>query len=242
MMQHKNKGVQKVNKTLIIGITAATATAMFGVAGPANAFTFGTNGISFDTDQELRFNFGSSNGAYQSTLKIFEVLQNGKLQAVDDGVLFNEVKPFDGGANNGFKGTLGNAVEQVNSSFKFLANKVYTLGLVSTWKDADRGPVYSTSSLNLKGTNSQRAAFGSTGAAEGQTLAGANTFLSGNPLTGSVAIAFEDIQFGNGDNDFNDFVVTAEAVPEPLTMGGLALGAAGLAAARRSRKRRTTEA
>ncbi|MCT7968577.1 DUF4114 domain-containing protein [Laspinema sp. D1] len=231
-----------MNKTLLIGITAATATAMFGVAGPANAFTFGTNGISFDTDQELRFNFGSSNGAFKSTLKIFEVLQNGKVKAVDDGVLFTEVKPSDNGAQNGFRGTLGNAVEQVNTTFRFLANKVYTLGLVSTWNGDDAGAVYSTSSLNLKGTNSQRAVFGSTGGQEGQTFAGANTFLSGNPLTGSVAIAFEDIQFGNGDNDFNDFVVSAEAVPEPLTMGGLALGAAGLAAARRSRKRRTTEA
>ena len=231
-----------MNKTLIIGITAATATAMFGVAGPASAFTFGTNGISFETNQDIQFSFVSSNGAFQSTLKIFEVLKNGKLQAVDDGVLFTEVKPSDDGPNNGYRGTLGNAVQQVNSTFRFLANTVYTLGLVSTWNDKDAGAVYSTSSLNLKGTHSQRAVFGSTGGEEGQTFTEANTFLSGNPLTGPVAIAFEDIQFGNGDNDFNDFVVTAEAVPEPFTMGGLALGAAGLAAARRSRKRRTTEA
>ncbi|MCT7997137.1 PEP-CTERM sorting domain-containing protein [Laspinema olomoucense] len=226
--------------TLIIGITAATATAMFGVAGPASAFTFGTNGISFDSDQEVRFNFGSSNGAFQSTLKIFEVLTSGAVQSVDNGVVFEEVKASDNGSKKGYLGTLGNAVQMVNNTFTFLAGKVYTLGLVSTYNGKNVGNVYSTSSLNHAGL--QRSVFGSTGGTEGIALQGANLLKAGNPFSGPVAIAFEDIKWASADGDFNDFAVTAEAVPEPLTMGGLALGAAGLAAARRSRKRRTTEA
>jgi len=229
-----------MNKTLIIGITAATATAMFGVAGSASAFTFGTNGISFDIDQDVRFNLVSSNGAFQSTLKIFEVLDSGALQAVDDGTVLQEVNASDNGSRNGFEGTLGNAVQMVNNTFTFIATKVYTLGLVSTYNGNSAGTVYSTSSLNYTGL--QRAAFGSTGGQEGIALPGLGSLQAANPFNGPVAIAFEDIKWAGADGDFNDFVVTAEAVPEPLTMGGLALGAAGLAAARRSRKRRATEA
>ena len=229
-----------MNKTLIIGITAATATAMFGVAGPANAFTFGTNGISFETNQEVRFDFVSSNGAFQSTVKIFEVLSSGAVQSVDNGVLFEETRGSDDGSRNSYRATLGNAVQMVNNTFTFLAGKVYTLGLVSTYNNRDAGTVYTTTGLNHAGL--QRAVFGSTGGEEGKAFNEASTFQSANPFSGPVAIAFEDIKWAGADNDFNDFVVSAEAVPEPFTMGGLALGAAGLAAARRSRKRRATEA
>ena len=232
-----------MNKTLIIGITAATATAMLGVAAPANAFNFGTNGISFETNQEVKFNFSSSNGAFQSTLKIFEVLTSGAVQSVDNGdngVVLEETRGSDNGSRNGYRATLGNAVQMVNNTFTFLANRVYTLGLVSTYNGNNAGTVYTTSSLNYTGL--QRAAFGSTGGQEGKALPGLASLQAGNPFSGPVAIAFEDIKWASADGDFNDFVVTAEAVPEPLTMGGLALGAAGLAAARRSRKRRTTEA
>jgi hypothetical protein len=42
-----------------------------------------------------------------------------------------------------------------------------------------------------------------------------------------------------GDNDFNDFTVEAETVPEPITMAGMALGAGGMAIAGRRRNRKT---
>lgn len=231
-----------MNKSLIISITAATATAMFGIAGPANAFTFGTDGISFDRNQDVRFDLVSSNGAFQSTLKIFEVL-GGSLQTVNNGhngVVLEEVQASDNGSRNGYRATLGNAVQMVNNTFTFLAGRVYTLGLVSTYNGNNAGTVYTTSTLNYTGL--QRAAFGSTGGEEGIGLTGLGSLQAANPFNGPVAIAFEDIKWAGADGDFNDFVVSAEAVPEPFTMGGLALGAAGLAAARRSRKRRTTEA
>lgn len=229
-----------MNKTLMIGITAATATAMLGVAAPASAFSFGTGpeGISFDTNQDVQFNFVHSKGAFQSTLKIFEVLASGALE--ERSVLYQEVKGSDSGSRNDFLGTLGNAVQQVNNTFTFLAGKIYTLGLVSSYNGSNPGTVYSTSSLNYTGL--QRATFGSGGSAVEAQAFDAAPFQFANPFDGPVSIGFEDIKWARADNDFNDFVVTAEAVPEPLTMGGLALGAAGLAAARRSRKRRSTEA
>lgn len=240
MTQHQYKGAQQMNKTLMIGITAATATAMLGSAAPASAFSFGTGpeGISFETNQEIKFNFVRSQGAFQSTLKIFEVLAGGALE--ERSVLYEEVKGSDNGSRNGFLGTLGNAVQQVNNTFTFLAGKIYTLGLVSNYKGANVGTVYSTSSLNYTGL--QRSVFGAGGSAVEAQSFNAAPFQLANPFNGPVSIAFEDIKWARADNDFNDFVVTAEAVPEPLTMGGLALGAAGLAAARRSRKRSSTEA
>ncbi|WP_261206302.1 PEP-CTERM sorting domain-containing protein [Laspinema sp. D2d] len=227
-----------MNKTLIIGITAATA--ILGIAGPASAFTFGTNGISFEKEQQVKFNFVHSYGAYQSTLKVFEVLSNGSLQAVENGVLFQEVKASDNKSANNYQSTLGNAMQMVNDTFTFLANKVYTLGLVSTYNGKTVGSAFSSSEFNAN--NSQRAVFGSLGGDEGKAFTTASSFQSSNPFSGPVALGFEDRRSAQADLDFNDFVVTAEAVPEPLTMGGLALGAAGLAAARRSRTRRSTDA
>lgn len=226
-----------MKKTLSISIGAAVAIALFGASAPARAFSFGTDGISFNSDTEVKFSFGSSNGAFQSTLKIFEVLTDGSLAAAENGVVFEETQASDNGAQNGFEATLGNAVTQVNDTFTFLAGKVYTLGLASTYNGNNQGIAYSTTSLNTYG---QRAAFGTTGGTEAQAF-DASSYQSADPFSGPVAIAFEDIKWAGADGDFNDFTVSAQAVPEPLTMGGLALGAAGLAAARRSRKRRTSE-
>jgi len=80
---------------------------------------------------------------------------------------------------------------------------------------SDGGPMFSTNNLNS--SNSQQALF------------------NGNVFSGGSQIRFDDRGAGN-DKDFNDFVVKAEAVPEPLTMGGIALAGAGLAYARRRRQ------
>jgi hypothetical protein len=57
----------------------------------------------------------------------------------------------------------------------------------------------------------------------------------GSLFNGGTVISFDDRGNGN-DKDFQDFTVTAEAVPEPMTMTGLALGLGGLVAARRRRR------
>lgn len=226
--------------TLVTTLSGAVVvTSLLTTTAPARAFMFGNDGIRFQQNTTVEFGFYQSNGAFQSQLQVFEVLTGGGLAGAENGVLITENKASDNGAANGFRGTLGNAVSLVNNTFTFLANKVYTLGLVSTYKGKAAATVYSTTGLNT--WNTQQAVFGSAGGIEGVELTNRSLYKSANPFQGPVAISFEDIQ-GGGDLDFNDFSVTANAVPEPLSMGGLALGAAGLMAARRRRNRPTSHA
>ncbi|QIZ73608.1 DUF4114 domain-containing protein [Oxynema aestuarii AP17] len=209
---------------------------MLGVAAPAQAFMFGTDGISFEKDTEVRFNFSQTHGAFTSALKVFEVNSNSLGSAV--ATLFQEANGSDNGSANGFLGTASNLVGSATQSFTFLAGKVYTLGLTSTYNGNNITPVYSTSSLNRNG--SQQTVFGSGGNPEAVALSNAGDFSAADPFGGPISLSFEDI-IGGGDNDFNDFTVTAEAVPEPFTIGGMALGAAGLAIARRRRNKQSGE-
>ncbi|MEZ2234564.1 MULTISPECIES: PEP-CTERM sorting domain-containing protein [unclassified Microcoleus] len=232
-----------MNTKLLSALTAtAAATALLGASAPAQAFSFGTNGITFGQNQDVQFNFKESHGAFTSSLGIYEV--NGfSLSKVAD--LFSETKSSDDGSVNEWKGTLGNTVLGSGSSvFTFLANKVYTLGLSS-----DNGMVYSTSGLNLNVayTGSQQAVFGASSSlwnALGKETtsafqaAGSYTDGIGSLFNGGTLISFDDRGGGN-DTDFQDFTVSAEAVPEPMTMTGLALGFGGLIAARRRRASKT---
>ncbi|MEG4628732.1 PEP-CTERM sorting domain-containing protein [Microcoleus sp. AR_TQ3_B6] len=235
-----------MNTKFLSALTAtAAATALFGAAAPAHAFSFGTNTIQFENDTQVIFNFRQSYGMFQSSLGIYGV-SGGTPTFLK--TLFSEVKSSDSGANNNWKGTLGNTVLGSGiATYTFLANQVYTLGLSSVWLDGSTQPtVYSSSGLNSGG--SQQAVFGDPNvllplvipAGDGAAFAGnAANFSSGSSLfNGGVAISFDDR--GNGaDADFQDFTVTAEAVPEPMTMTGLALGLGGLVAARRRRGSKT---
>ena len=233
-----------MNITLLSALTAtAVATALLGASAPAQAFSFGTSGITFSQDQDVKFNFKESHGGYTSSLGIYQV--NGFTLA-NVASLFSETKSSDNGGANEWKGTLGNTVLGSGSVvFKFLANQVYTLGLSS----AGAGMVYSTSGLNLNvaSTGSQQAVFGAaaplwsalnTEATSKFQAAGSYTNGAGSLSNGGTLISFDDRGGGN-DADFQDFTVSAEAVPEPITMTGLALGFGGLVAARRRRASKT---
>jgi hypothetical protein len=223
-----------MNTKFLSALTAtAAATALFGATAPAQAASFGTGGISFANNQQVNFTFLETHGAFKSSVGIYEV--NNSIPSLVQ-TLFTEIKGSDNGAANEWKGTLGNTVLGSGKvAFTFLANKVYTLGLASGGLR-----VYSTSSLN---SGSQQAVFG------GQSLfdalnkdttsnfkaAGQYTNGQGSLFNGGTVISFDDR--GNGkDRDFQDFTVSAEAVPEPMTMTGLALGLGGLVAARRRRR------
>ncbi|MEG4628731.1 PEP-CTERM sorting domain-containing protein [Microcoleus sp. AR_TQ3_B6] len=232
-----------MNTKFLSALTAtAAATALFGAAAPAHAFSFGTNTIQFENDTQVIFNFRQSYGMFQSSLGIYGV-SGGTPTFLK--TLFSEVKSSDSGANNNWKGTLGNTVLGSGiATYTFLANQVYTLGLNS----GSNGTVYSTSALNSGGTQ-QALFFNPNGmlptiinAADGAAFAGNPAdFSSGSSLfNGGVAISFDDRGNGN-DADFQDFTVTAtaEPVPEPMTMTGLALGLGGLVAARRRRGSKT---
>lgn len=245
---------------LLTALTAATtATALLSFSAPAKAaFSFGTGGISFDRDTTVNFTFVSSQGAARSSLQIFNVSNLTNSVAT----LFNETRNVDvgGGNNTGWLGTFrsetntggavvgGDASRQnpfgsITQSFKFLAGQVYTLGLVG--RGGGAAPlVFSTSSLNSSFGGSQQAVFGSTGSRgpDGTAFDG-SPFQAANPFAGGVAVSFDD-RGGRtaNDRDFQDFTVMAEAeVPEPLTMGGLLLGGAGLAYARRRRSNQESE-
>lgn len=241
-------------KLLTALATTAAITALFGTSAPAQAFSFGTNGITFGKDTDVNFKFKESHGAFTSSLAVYEV--NGfSLTSVAS--LFAETKSSDNGGANEWKGTLGNTVlGPASVAFKFLANKVYTLGLSS-----NNGMVYSTSSLNTRSGGSQQAVFGSIlnthSRANQQAVFGASSSLwsaldqnttsrfqaagdftsgAGSLSNGGTLISFDDRGGGN-DADFQDFTVSAEAVPEPITMTGLALGLGGLISARRRRNK-----
>ncbi len=233
-----------MNTKLLSALTATTAAAaLFGASAPAQAFSFGTSGITFKEDTSVNFKFKESHGMYTSSLGIYNV--NGfALSKVAS--LFSETKSSDNGGANEWKGTLGDTVKGSGSAvFTFLANQVYTLGLSS----AGAGMVYSTSGLNLNvaDTGSQQAVFG--GAAPLWNALGketTNSFQAAGQHTdglsslsgGGTLISFDDRGNGN-DADFQDFTVSAEAVPEPITMTGLALGLGGLISARRRRASKT---
>jgi hypothetical protein len=225
----------KFLSTLTATATAtAAATALFGAAAPAQAASFGTGGISFDTNTEVIFTFKETHGWYKSKLSVYEV--NDSIPSIVK-TLFTETKSSDNGAADEYKGTLGNTVLGPGKvAFTFVANKIYTLGLASSGFST----VFSTSGLN---GGSQQAVFGGPSLLTALDLETTNTFKAAGENTNGLSSLFNGgsiISFDDGgnykDKDFQDFTVAAEAVPEPMTMTGLALGLGGLVAARRRRR------
>jgi hypothetical protein len=215
-------------KLFVAATAAATATILFALPGFAQTLKFGTQGIQFEQDTWLQFTFKENNGWFNSTLAVYEILGNGR-------------------ANN--VGELVGEVVDSKASFTFLAGKVYSLGLTNfnpNTGDQVGRTIYSTTSLNWAykngGAGYQQSLFSQKedfpGITEGQAIGAAASYISADPLTGSGAkISFEDsgMPFG-ADGDYNDFVV--QVAPEPITMTGMALGGAGLFAARRRRQRK----
>ncbi len=238
IMEVVTKQQKIMNTKLFTALAASAAITLFGTSAPAQAFSFGSNGITFQEDTTVNFKFQESHGAFTSSLGIYSV-NNSTLTQVAS--LFSETKSSDNDDENEWKGSLGNTVLGSGSVFfKFLANQVYTLGLSS-----GNGTVYSTSGLNAASGGSQQAVFGessslwnSLGKETTSTFQAAGQFTdgTGSLYKGGTLISFDDR--GNvNDKDFQDFTVSAEAVPEPITMTGLALGLGGLISARRRRNK-----
>lgn len=219
--------------TKVTVAAAAALTAMLSITTSANAATFGTTGISFDQDTTVNFTFLKSQGAAISSLGVYNANQ------VLVKTLFTKANTADAGyqgnsyGTNSWLGTATNLVGSATASFTFLANQVYSLGLSSTLWGSSIPTVFSTSSQN---GGSQQVVFNSTGGSEGVSYDSAGSQTSASPFGAPVAISFEDTLWGDGD--YNDFTVSAQAVPEPITMAGMALGAGGMAIARRRRNRK----
>ncbi|MGE5657845.1 MAG: DUF4114 domain-containing protein [Actinomycetota bacterium] len=213
---------------------ATAAAAVVSLTAPAQAFSFGVDGISFKENTTIKFDYLESHGGAKSSLGIYEVTGSSVSLAK---TLFSEKDAADPGFGSDEKAWLGtakNLTGAATATYEFLAGKIYTLGLVGDFWGQTLPTIYSTSSLNWSGL--QQVVFGSAGSSiEKQRFTGINSFQSGDPFASPVTIAFEDLY--GGDYDYNDFVFQAQAVPEPLTMGGLALGIGGMVAARRRRSR-----
>ncbi len=171
---------------------------------------FSNNGIQFDVDTVIEFEFVESHGAYQSTFGVIN------LDTGEKTPLLAEVKPSDNYQEtnrpstyrnpndpqavrdpNDFLGTPGNAVSQPLAEFEFKANNRYVFYLESSYKGKPSGIVYSQDSKNLG--NNQQVLF--EGGLPGLTSGG--TFLRWDD-TGSVLVLTN-----KEDRDYNDFMVRA---------------------------------
>jgi hypothetical protein len=243
-----------VKKTSFTVASLAT-TILLSICTPARAFMFGTSGIQFDQDTSINFTFDQSYGGYQSSLWVAQALSgsNGYSNITQ---LFYETKPSDNGSANQSKGTFGNAVTSNNGSIAqtvtFLKDQTYALLL---WSDSGSGfmnsPEWFAANTQFKRDDClvagcQQAVFGDFKLDSGS----ANSFTNINggkgpdqyssltmaQLAQGTKISFDDAS-GKNDTDFQNFTVSAELAPEPVTVFGTMLGMGALAAARGKKKR-----
>lgn len=167
--------------------------------------TFGNEGIQFDVDTIVEFEFVSSHGAYQSTFGVVDLDTGQKtplvVEAKSSDIPQDVTQPSNFQKNNGagaggdFEGSPGQAVPTPLTEFEFKANKRYAFYLESTYNGRPAGILYSTDTQNPTGT--QKAQF------EG----GLSDLSNGGSLvrwddTGAVLV-----KPGAQDTDFDDFVV-----------------------------------
>ncbi len=254
-----------VKKTsFTVGTLASTI--LLSICTPARAFMFGTTGIQFDRDTNINFTFDQSHGAYQSSLWVAEA-QTGVNGYSNITRLFYEFKPSDNGSADEWKGTFGNSVSSNNGSptqtFTFLQDQVYALLL---WSDSGSGKQFEQYASSSTFMNSpewfsantqfrrddclvagcQQAVFGEfqLNPRSPDSFTGINggkgpeqySSLTMAQLAQGTRISFDDGGGGN-DRDFQDFTVSAELAPEPVTVFGTMLGIGALAAARGKKKR-----
>jgi hypothetical protein len=252
-----------VKKTSFTVASLAT-TILLGICTPAQAFMFGTSGIQFDQDTTISFTFDGSHGAYQSSLRVAQAEPGNGYS--NKSILFNETKASDKGSTNNWEGTFGNSVTSPNGSlsqtFTFLKDQIYALLL---WNDLGSGNpleqyVSSSTFMNSSewfaagtqfrrtdclATGCQQAAFGDFSLNKDSTAPfstvnggkGPEQFQSVTlaQLAKGTKISFDDGGKGN-DVDFQNFSLTAQAVPEPISVLGTILGIGALGVARSKKK------
>lgn len=197
---------------------------------------FGNQGIEFQEDTTVEFEFIISHGAYQSTFGVIDLDScpinsqgNINLDSCQKTPLLSENKPSDidetvfrrstyqddlsTSQNFDFRGTPGNAVPRPLAEFTFAAGKKYTFYLESSYNGQPAGVVYSTDFLNSKQT--QLALFDIESAVT-QVVNGRNIISEANQfdalINGGLLLRFDDtgsifVGESQQDLDFDDFVV-----------------------------------
>ncbi|MDJ0553673.1 MAG: PEP-CTERM sorting domain-containing protein [Microcoleaceae cyanobacterium MO_207.B10] len=251
---------------LSILLTALVGGVMSGM--PAQAASFGNDGIMFNTDTEVEFNFLQSHGWWRGDFGV-KNLDTG----VETILLSEDLNANPGsGEHNDSLGTAGFGLAVTNplASFTFTANNNYTFFLTSYNKDGSNpyegknwdyaNTQYSTTSLNPSWYN-QGTGVGAQG--DGTFVIGDapeeynknlyNSSLNGMVVSGQERALFLGDLFGEGanilfedntsygNNDFDDFVVKATAIestPEPATMAGLGIVIGGMILSRSGKKQK----
>lgn len=222
--------------SFLAGLLATSALTLSTV--PAQAATlFGNQGLKFDKDTLVDFSFLRSQGLFKSTLSIV------KADKTPEKDLFTEDQAFDVTSPDFFGFCPGTVTASgpssaCTNSFLFQGGVEYSFALNSgnNKPAGTNGIVYSTNSLNTP--ESQQAFFFSPPVPEpGEDIPKAPNPSSGDPFAGPVVISFDDKGAAN-DADFQDFIFTAQArpVPEPATLGGLAMVGGAMAMLRRRKR------
>lgn len=222
----------------LVSAAAAAATVVGAVSSPAEAFSFGPGGISFDRDTTVDFSFKESHGYFRQRFGVQEI------GGARTNLLWENTRSDNNSDANDWQGTCGTAILNCNVSFTFKAGKSYSLFLNAI---DNFGGTYELDEA-VKFFNAPQAAtvladtsYRNYNTSPNSLLARTAGTNNANPFAGPVLIAFEDYGLRNNASDdhvdFNDFMLTAQArsVPEPATLAGLGAVVGGLAFARRRR-------
>ena len=150
----------KINQMISPALISAIALGLFSIiTTPLQALeTFGNEGIQFELDTIIEFEFVESNGAFQSTFGVINLDTGEKTPLISEAKPSNKPqdisRPSDfqddtGVSNqNDFLGTPGDAVPQPLAEFKFQANTRYAFYLESFYNGKPVGIIYSTNTEN----------------------------------------------------------------------------------------------
>ncbi|CAB1276046.1 DUF4114 domain-containing protein [Candidatus Nitrosacidococcus tergens] len=203
-----------------------------------NSITTSSTGIDVYTDQinpSALWSIGST-GSSENAL-MFEIAGNAGLNTFgiyDPTNKDNKLQLFSGSASDAYSTTLKNIgggsykATQFDSSGDVLGQQSANFGtnnLFGYYLEGPGGTFYSDPSLNPNG-NAQMVAYEGGHGVSLNLGAGSSKFLANEYI-----LAWEDMAYGTGDNDFNDFAVMVESVdpsgpsvPEPHVLGLFGLG------------------
>ncbi|CAA9551201.1 hypothetical protein AVDCRST_MAG81-1911 [uncultured Synechococcales cyanobacterium] len=185
------------------------------------ATLFSNDGVQFDEDTTLEFNFKESHGVYKSTFGVIDLNTKERFPLIKEtksSDVFQPVtRPSDRkrniGDKNDFLGTPGNAVPNPTAKFNFKANTRYSFFLDSAYEERPVGTAYSTNLMNPGGV--QQAKFDTDPA----NLCNGGSTIAWDD-TGAVLVKTPEQQ----DTDFDDVYI--EATNGVCAVGGGAAPAA----------------
>lgn len=217
-----------------LGLSTLSANAPIGngLNSTKSAFPYHTS--TFTPSQDLRVKFSiltpadlGSRGMGMSNFG-YSTISGGKSSFTS---IFSETSAYDKNSSaktNDWLGTCGKAITGVcEVTVTFAAGTSYQLGLLSKGISA-----YGVASLDQFTFDTSSDQYYSNG-----TVAGHKQPFTTVSDPGTMFIGMEDGEYKKSGNnyyyDYQDWVVKAEAVPEPATLAGLGIVAGGLLAARR---------